>query len=372
MNVNATGIIFSNMHDEELHEITSFRTMGSLPFGGRYRIIDFALSNMHNSGIKSVGVITKSNYQSLIDHLKSGKEWDLLRKREGLFIFPPYGRLHSGFYKNKIEALYGVMTYIRKSKNDYIIITDCDVLCNMDWNLPLKYHIDQNADITVLYFNKGPDKFLSNNETVYLISPEGFVTDILINQNIKQSCCVGTNMWIIGKSFLETIIEDAVAHNLEDFERDILQKRINQYKIAAWEFDGYIRKINSISDFFLLNMDILNPSVREELFYKYGLIYTKIMDDIPTRYGNSAVVSNSLVANGCVIEGSVENSILFRNVRIGTGSNINNSVIMQGSQIGENVNLNYVIADKDVYFSDNRMLMGYELHPVYIKKGSIV
>ena len=373
MNINATGIIFSNMHDEELHEITSNRTMGSLPFGGRYRLIDFALSNMRNSGITSVGVITKSNYQSLIDHLKSGKEWDLSRKREGLFIFPPFGRLHSGYYKNKIEALYGIMTYIKKSKNDYIILSDCDVVCNIDWKAVLNYHIDKKADISVCYFRKNPDQYQqTSNETVYTISPDGYITDILINQKISEPCCVGTNMWIIGKHLLVKILDDSIAHNHDSFERDVIQKKINHYKMAAWECNGYIKKINSISDFFQGNMDILTPSIREDLFYKYGHIYTKILDDIPARYETTAEVSNSLIANGCVIEGNVQNSILFRGVRIGKGSKISNSIIMQGSEIGENVTLNYVLSDKEVTFQNNRMLMGYELQPIYIKKGSSV
>lgn len=372
MNINAAGIIFSNMHDEELHEITTCRTMGSLPFGGRYRLIDFTLSNMRNSGITSIGVITKSNYQSLMNHLGSGKEWDLSRKRGGLFIFPPFGRTNSGFYKNKIEALYGIMTFIKKSRFDYFIISDCDVICNMNWEPPLGYHISKNADITVIYCRKDSGQNQNHNETVYTISPDGFVTDLLIKQSLQEKSCIGTNMWIIGKELLEKVLEEAIAHNLEDFERDIMQKRITQYKIAAWEFDGYIKKINSLSDFFYANMDILNPIVRDELFYQYGHIYTKVQDDLPARYGNKAAVSNSLIADGCIIEGNVENSILFRGVQIGKNSKISNSIIMQGCKTGENVCLNYILADKNVVFNDNRMLVGYELLPTYIKEGSNV
>ncbi len=371
MSINAIGIIFSNMHDEEMHEITNCRTMGALPYGGRYRLIDFTLSNMHNSGITSVGVIAKSNYQSLLEHLGSGREWDLSRKRDGLFIFPPFSRLAAGIYKNKIEALNGIMTYIKKSKNDYAVITDCDAICNLNWELPLDYHITKKADIMVIYYRINPEREIKN-ETVYSVSPEGFVTDILIHQNIQRPCCIGTNMWIIKKNFLVSIIQDAVAHNLENIEKDIFQKKINQYKIAAWEFDGYIRKTNSICDFFQANMDILNPSIRDELFYKYGPIYTKVLDVVPAKYGDSAKVSNSLIADGCVIEGQVENSILFRGVKIGKGSKISNSIIMKDSKTGENVTLNYILADKNVVFNDNRMLMGCDLRPIYISKGSNV
>ncbi|MDF2540362.1 MAG: glucose-phosphate adenylyltransferase subunit GlgD [Herbinix sp.] len=372
MNINATGIIFSNVHDEELHEITSSRTMGSVPFGGRYRLIDFALSNMHNSGVTGVGVITKSNYQSLIDHVKSGKEWGLSRKRDGLFIFPPFGRLHSGYYKNKLEALSGIITFIQKSNHDYVLITDCDVICNMNWKEPLEYHIAKKADITVICYQSKAQNIPSGNQTIYSVNNQGFVEDIRIKQPAAENCSIGSNMWIIGRNFLETILHEATAHNLEDFERDIMQKRLNQYRIAAWKFSGYIQKINSIEDYFKINMDILNPMVRKDLFYSNGYIYTKVLDDIPVRYTNNAKVKNSLIADGCYIEGTVENSVLFRSVSIGKGSVINNSILMQGNTVKENVQLDYVISDKNVTFRDARKLMGYEKQPIYIRKGSEV
>jgi glucose-1-phosphate adenylyltransferase len=368
MNINATGIIFSNIHDEELHEITTCQTMGSLPFAGRYRLIDFALSNMHNSDIADIAVITKSNYQMLMEHLGSGKEWDLARKRGGLHIFPPFGLKNAGFYKNKIEALFGILSHINKTKSEYLMISDCDVICNMDWKKPFDYHIKKEADITIVYYRVNPNKDLAENESVYIVSPEGYATNILLNQKVQKECCIGTNMWIIAKSFFVRLIEDAAARNLENFERDILQKKVGEYKIAAWEFDGYIRKINSVKDFFYANMDILNPQIRNDLFGRYGSVRTKVHDDIPTRYGNSIHVSNTLVADGCLIEGNVENSILFRGVKIGKGSRIRNSIIMQNSIIGENVNLNYVLADQNVTFQDNRVLMGCDIHPVYLGK----
>lgn len=374
MSVNALGIIFSNMHDEELNELTKCRTMGSLPYGGRYRLIDFALSNMHNSGVTSVGVIAKNNYQSLIDHLGSGKEWDLSRKREGLFIFPPFGRYCSGFYKNKVEALYGIIDFIRKSKYEYVLLTDCDVVCNMNWNIPLDYHISKKADITIACFYKSPGGDSSNEktETIYSVSSDGFVTDILLGQKLQKKSCIGTNIWIIGKNQLETIIEDAMSHNFENIERDIFLKKLNSYKIAVWEFDGFIRKINSLNDFFHANLDILNSSIRKELFSKYGQINTKVLDDVPAFYGSSSYVSNSLIADGCFIEGIIENSILFSSVHVGKNSKISNSIIMQDSKIGESVKLDYVLADKKVIFNDNRLLVGYDLRPIYIKKGSNV
>lgn len=371
MSINATGIIFSNMHDEEMHEITNCRTMGALPYGGRYRLIDFPLSNMHNSGITNIGVIAKSNYQSLLEHLGSGKEWDLSRKRGGLFIFPPFGRLACGVYKNKIEAFYGIITYLKKTENDYFAITDCDTICNMNWEKPLNHHISQKADITLLYYRVNPEKEIPN-ETVYTLSDEGLITDIKTNQTVTGPSFIGTNMWIIGKSFLISLIEDAVAHNLESLERDILQKKINVYKIAGWEIDGYIRKTNSMTDFFHANLDLLESKNRDDLFSKNGPIYTKVLDYIPAKYGDTANVTNSLVSDGCTIHGLVENCILFRGVHIGKGSKISNSILMKNTRTGEGVTLNYVLADKEVLFNDNRVLMGCETHPLYISKGSKV
>ncbi|BCJ93010.1 glucose-1-phosphate adenylyltransferase subunit GlgD [Anaerocolumna cellulosilytica] len=369
MDINAAGIIFSNMHDEEMHEITNCRTMGALPFGGRYRLVDFALSNMRNSGLTSVGIVAKSNYQSLLEHLGSGKEWDLSRKRDGLFIFPPFSRLASGIYKNKIEALHGILSYIKKSKYDYILITDCDVICNLDWKAPLSYHISKKADVTVIYFKKQPGNE-KRSETVYTISKDGFVSDILIKQKVEEPCFIGTNMWIMEKNTLINMINDAVAHNLEDIERDIFQKRLNQFKIAAWEYKGYINKINSILDYYQANIDLLSPKVRKELFYKNAPIYTKVLDVVPAKYADTATVSNSLISDGCIIEGQVENSILFRGVHIGKGSAIKNSIIMKDSKTGNNVKLDYVIADKEVIFRDERIMVGCDTRPIYIGKGS--
>jgi glucose-1-phosphate adenylyltransferase len=371
MSINALGIIFSNMHDEEMQEITNCRTMGALPFGGRYRLIDFPLSCMHNSGITSVGVIAKSNYQSLIEHLGSGKEWDLSRKRDGLCVFPPFSRLSSGIYKNKIEALNGVITYIKKSRFEYVVITDCDIICNINWEKPLHYHISKNADITVLYCPIEPDSSLKS-ETLYTISQDGFVTDIRINQEIKEPSLVGTNMWIIKKEFLIHLINDAVAHNLEDIERDIIQKKLNQYRIAAWKVEGYVRKTNSIYSYFKANMDILNTSYKEDLFYKNGPIYTKVMDEYPTKYSDKANVTNCLIADGCTIEGQVENSIIFRGVTIGKGASVRNSIIMNGTNVGDNVSLDYVLSDKNVIFKENRKLVGCDSRPFYINKGSVI
>ena len=372
MSGKAFGIIFSNMHDESVPELTSKRTMGSVPYGGRYRLIDFVLSNMYNSGITKVGVITKSNYQSLMDHLGSGKEWDLSRKREGLFILPPFGRAQSGVYKSRIDALTGIRGFIHRSTSDYVVMSDCDTVCNLNYSIPLEYHIANRADITVICKNRHFDTGDSRDAVAYVSDQDGRVNEIMIEPQQNKDYDIGFNMWIVNKSFLENILDEAQSHSYQSWERDILQRGIQNHRIFAWRFDGYAGHVNTIQQFFRTNMDLLSSETRDDLFFKYGHIYTKVRDDVPAKYTDTARVCNSMIADGCMIEGEVENSVLFRGVSVGKGAKISNSIVMQGTKIDSNVKLNYVITDKDVFIKDNRILMGFDSYPLYITKGSVV
>ncbi len=184
-NNKVLGMIFANMHDVSVRDLTKERTIGSILFGGRYRMIDFPLSNMVNSGVDEVGVITKSNYQSLLDHLGSGREWDLARKKGGLHLLPPFGRVDSGMYRGRLEALYGVWNFVRNSSAEYVLLSDCDVITNIDYSPILKYHIDNEADITVVYAKNIISMEQAKNSTVYGINEEGRVTDVLIRPQIS-------------------------------------------------------------------------------------------------------------------------------------------------------------------------------------------
>lgn len=370
MALSAMGIIFSNIHNEDFNELTASESIGAIPFAGKYRLIDFSLSNMHNSDITNVNVIAKNHYQSLIRHLGSGKEWGLSRKKNGLLIFPPFSNTQSGYYGNQIEALYGILPHIRKSKCEHILITDCNVICKMDWRRPLEFHITKKADITIIYYNQveGSD----DRGTLYRISSEGYVEDISINQLISSNTSVGANMWIIGRELLVSLVEDAMAHSYVDIERDIFQRNLAKYCIAAWKYQGYIKMLNSLTDYYNASIDILNTAINKELFTMNGSIYTKNTDEVPTRYGKFAEVSNSIIADGCVIEGSVENSILFSGVYVGKGTRISNCILMKHTRAGENVKMSYVLADKNVEFSNNSELKGYEKKPLYIKAENIV
>ncbi len=371
-NKEVLGIIFSNMHDSMLRELTDRRTMGSVPFGGRYRLIDFTLSNLTNSGVGKIGVITKSNYQSLMDHLGSGKAWDLARKRDGLYILPPFGHASRGVYRGRIEALNGILPFIKRSKEKYVIMADCDVVFNMDLDKMLDYHIEKDAVMTVGYQNIELGNEQAKDAMVLELDDTKRITDVMVNPSIIGKCNVSMNVIIIDKGFLETLVREAISRSIYDFEGEVMNTVIHNSNAFGYEMDCYARKVDTILDFYRANMELLDPVVRGELFPENRPIYTKVRDEVPAKYGFNAKVSNTLVADGCVIEGEVENSILFRGVKVGAGAKVKNCVLMQDTVIGENCELSCVITDKDVVVRDGRMLMGYSSYPVCISKGSVI
>ena len=367
---NVVGLLFSNVHDERIRELTERRTMASVPFGGRYRLIDFPLSNMVNCGINKVGVITKSNYQSLMDHLGSGKAWDLSRKREGLYMLPPFGT-QSSISNSRVEALSSAKRFLTSSKEDYVLLSDCDMVGNIDFKETIAAHTANEADITIVYrCGKLPEKM--NNAGVYNIDPDGRVRDMLISPRVEGECNYGLNTILIKRDLLVKLVDDCVSRNLYDFQRDLLQRNIGNYRVYAYEFKGFLQVITSANTYFEANMALMLPQVRAQLFNPERPIYTKVRDDMPARYGLGSVASNSLIADGCQIEGEVENCVLFRGVKVGKGARLENCVIMQDSVIGEDCRLSYVITDKDVVIKPDRALMGFQSYPVFISKGSIV
>lgn len=366
------GIVFSDMHDHMLSELTEKRTMGSVPFGGRYRLIDFVLSNMVNSGISDVGVITKSNYQSLIDHLGTGREWDLSRKRGGLSILPPFGHAAAGIYRGRLEALGGVISFIHHSDAKYVLLADCDVVTNIDFTEAFKQHIERGADITVIYKRDVVANDQMMDTTILHLDENSMVNDVLIHPNIHEEDNVYLNFCIISKELLEKLVNEGASRSVYSFVQGILQSKCNRLRIYAWKFDGYSSKINSIRNYHKANMQLLEPEVRRQLFPRERPIYTKVRDEVPAKYGLSASAAGSMVADGSIIEGSMENSIIFRGVRIGKGAVVRNSILMQDTVVSENVTLDHVITDKNVVVREGRTLVGYETYPLVVSKNSIV
>lgn len=369
---NVLGLVFANMHDTTLGDMTKNRTMGSVMFGGRYRLIDFPLSNMVNSGISEVGVITKSNYQSLLDHLGSAREWDLARKKGGLYILPPFGNVESTLYRGRIEALYGAMSFIKHSRAKYVILSDCDVVTNIDYKPIVAAHIESGADITVVAHTGVYSSDDIKTSTVFNVDADKKVTSVLINPDISGTCTTSLNVFVMSMDFLIETVNDAMARGNVSFERNILQEKCRELKIKIYEYDNYFSKLNSPESYFKSNMALLEPENARKLFVPKRSIYTKVSDNAPVKYDLDSKVSNSLIADGCIIEGEVENSVLFRGVKVGKGAKVKNCILMQGTVVGDNAELNYLITDKNVSICENHILTSSPQYPMYVGKGASV
>lgn len=369
---NVLGLVFANMHDTTLGDMTKNRTMGSVMFGGRYRLIDFPLSNMVNSGISEVGVITKSNYQSLLDHLGSAREWDLARKKGGLYILPPFANVESTLYRGRIEALYGAMSFIKHSRAKYVILSDCDVVTNIDYKPIVAAHIESGADITAVAHTGVYSSDDIKTSTVFNVDADKNVTSVLINPDISGTCTTSLNVFVMSMDFLIETVNDAMARGNVSFERNILQEKCRELKIKIYEYDNYFSKLNSPESYFKSNMALLEPENARKLFVPKRSIYTKVSDNAPVKYDLDSKVSNSLIADGCIIEGEVENSVLFRGVKVGKGAKVKNCILMQGTVVGDNAELRYLITDKNVSICENHILTSSPQYPMYVGKGASV
>ena len=368
---NVLGIIYSNAYDSALHELTNLRTMGSVPFGGRYRLIDFPLSSMVNCGISKVGVITKSNYRSLMDHLGTGKPWDLSRKREGMYILPPFSSFNSGgVYRNRIEALHGSLNFISRSNEEYLIMCDCNVVCMPDYQQLLDAHTRTSADITIAYMHGRAPAL----EDVMTLSTEsdGRVVEVALDQKNAENADYSLNIYVMRKALLERLINEAVSLHLDNFEQDIIRRNLCSMRVFGYRFDGFSRTIDGLQSYYDISMDLLNRENRQALFSPEHPVYTKTGDDVPAKYGLGCDVKNSLIADGCVIEGEVTNSILFRRAHVAKGAKISNSIVMQDTFVGENAVLNCVITDKRAVIKPGRTLCGAENFPVFVGKEIVV
>ena len=365
----AVGVIFSNIHDDNIPELSHNRTMASIPFGGRYRLIDFALSNMVNAGITTVGIVTKYNYQSLIDHLGSGKEWDLARKDGGIILLPPFSDKSGKLYTNRLEALSSLMSFLNKRQEKYVVMSDCDSVAKFDISDVIAYHESKNADITmVTHFGeieRQSDYMLVNADE------DDRVNEVKINPHLTAGEQVEfyVNVMVVNRQFLLNLVEDTVTHGYTSFENDIIAKQLNSLKIYKYRFDGYYAGIDSMAAYYKRNMELLNKEVRDELFGARD-IYTKVRDSAPSKYGSEAVVRNSLISDGCEIEGTVENSILFRGVKVEKGAVIRNSIVMQDNIICAHAELDCVITNKNVVVGTRRKLSGCDSLPYFIQKGT--
>ncbi len=370
------GIVYTTKDDLTLRELTSQRAVAAIPVAGRYRIIDFVLSNLVNSGVRNVGIIAQRNYHSLMDHIGSGKEWDLHTRNNGLFMLPPFlTRENGGEYSGMVEALRANFDYLRRSQQKYAIVTNSDAIMNTSFEPMIKQHIDTGADITLMYRKLTPNDLdvahtSKNSHSFIDVAEDGTVVEMEVNPNAASFDNLYTEVFIIKRTLLIHLIDQAISHGAKSMSQDVLRPYIQSgaLKIMAYRMEGYYRRIETIKSYFNFNLDLLNYDVRKELFGSKP-VYTKTRDDVPAIYRAGAQVKNSLVADGCVIEGTVENCILFRGVHVARGANLKNCIIMQDGYIEEFVELENVILDKSVTVRSHGRMVGQRQYPIVIGKG---
>lgn len=365
------GLVFANKNDDLLPELTDHRSMASVPFGARYRLVDFAISNLVCAGAKTVGLITKENYRSLMDHIGSGIYWDLDRKSGGLYFLPPYSSRNVKRYSGSIDALAGAREFIERCYTDCIAMCNADLAANVDIAAALDRHFSTGADVTVVYqYGKVP---VNHGDTMLLTRGENDrITHIDFNRQGGFNAEYGLGVTIIGRELLLSLIDEAYSSELRSLNCDVFAKKVNQLKIYGFMHKGFAAVMDGTESYYNANMKLLETSERRCLFDPSRPVLTKTRDGMPTRYGIRADVCNSLIADGCVIEGTVKNSILFREVKVEKGAVVEDCILMQGTTVSANAHLSRVISDKNAVIGSNMVLKGNDGKCFFVKKNQIL
>lgn len=371
-NADALGIIFPNSYDNLVPELVTERLMASIPFAGRYRMIDFILSSMVNSGIDNISIIVRQNYHSLMDHLGAGREWDLTRKNGGLNIVPPFAEKNVKVYNGRVEALASVLRFLKNQKEKYVVMADTNIAVNFNFSAFLDAHIKSGADVTIAYTEQEiPESMLQSEPDsrgfYYTLDLENDrVSNIKINSHASGVQNLSMNIYVIERELLIDQITQATVRGYVYYERDILSPHLVTLNVQGYKYEGYNARISGMRGYFEENMKMLDDANVDALFA--NPIYTKIRDDNPTRYIPGSKVKNVMAADGCVIEGEVENSILFRGVKVGKGAKVKNCVLMQDTVIEAGADIEYVISDKNVVITEGKELKGTDTFQVFVEK----
>ena len=368
------GLIYTGENDARLRELTVTRAIAAMPVAGRYRVIDFLVSSMVNGGMKNIGVITQKNYNSLMDHLGSGKEWDLHGKNNGLHILPPFlTRENVGLYPGLLDALRSNNNFFIRSKQETLVLSNSNIIYNAHLDELVQYYRDTEADITLLYTT---DQSMKRDEygTYLALDDQGNVTDLEVQPTHPSYDNVYMQVMVIKRELIKDLVDKAVSHGLHSMERDIILRLVQSKsaRINAYEYKGKAWQIDSVQSYFRFNMDILDPKMRKGLFREDLPVYTKVRDEMPACYGDDSTVINSLIADGCQIEGTVENSVLFRGVKIAAGAHVRNCIIMQDGQVHEGAYIENCILDKQAVIKRNSKLIGPEAYPIVIGKDVVI
>lgn len=367
----AVGVILAGGSGRKLGELTKMRATTAMPVGGSYRAIDFTLSNMANTGLSKVAVITQYNSRSLLDHLSSSKWWDLGRKQGGLFIFTPYRSAESSsWYRGTADSLYQNISFLKRSNEKYVVIASGDQVYRMNYEKIIDYHEEQKADITMVCRNlEGKDLrdygVIEMDENMNLIEFEEKPLE-------PKGNTINLGIYVIQRTLLIKMLETIIADERYDWVKDVIIRYRKQLKIKCYMFEGYWSNINSIESYYSTNMDFLDKDVRDLFINKYPYIETKPKDEPPAKYNFGAKVKNSITGSGCILNGTLEHSVLFRKVYTGENSIIRNSIIMEGSYIGNNCVIENAILDKEVVVSDGKQIIGTKDNLVIIGKGAVI
>ncbi len=370
--MKAIGIILAGGNNKMMRELSNKRAIAAMPVAGSYRSIDFALSNMSNSRIQKVAVITQYNARSLNEHLSSSKWWDFGRKQGGLFVFTPTITADSSYwYRGTADSLYQNLHFLKSSHEPYVVIASGDGVYKLDYNRVLEYHIEKKADITMVV-KKMDDRSEINRYGLVSMTDEGRVTEIDEKPLETNLSTVSTGIYIVRRRLLIELIEKAAEEDRHDFVRDILIRYKNIKKIYAYKMDTYWSNISTVDSYYKTNMDFLKRDVRNYFFKEYPDIYTKIDDLPPAKYNFGANVKNSLVSSGCIINGCVENSVLFKKIYIGNNSVVKNCIILNDAYIGDNSYIENCIIESGStikansrYVGENGPMIVVEDNPIY-------
>ena len=365
---NVLGLL--NLHEKKtlIRELANDRPVEMIPFAGRYRLLDFSLSSMVNSGIRNVGILLPEKSRSVLDHVRSGKDWDLARHHGGLVYLPP-AKNDSRRRDGDLKDMYYNLDFVEHTLTDYVLIAEANFIYNMDYHMIMESHQASRADISLVFSRAAGE---GENGVVLESDDDGVVTDIAECQKVYRDQKLYLGICFMKRSLFADLVRNTFDRGGTDFLLDGVIRKIKQYKINAVEHTGYAREINSIASYYEASMNLFDMSLFKALFHRKHLIATKTKDKSPVHYHESAVVKNSLIANGCEIEGEVENSIIFRGVKVARGVKIRNSIIMQSSLLEENALVEYVICDKNVVISKDKWLRGAPNYPLIVGKNIVI
>ena len=369
--MNVMGIIFTN--DATMGELTNKRTIASIPFGGRYRQVDFALSNLACAGVRHIGIIARQNYQSLMNHIGDGEEWGLELEEGGLEFLTPYAQTAVGTYRGKLESVAQAMDFLEYGEEDELVVMiDSAVLSNVDLKAVIDAHVASGKDVTVV-----TKAGICNGEKkidLALKVEDGEIKDMVVDYVAPADYVASMDIFVLSKKFLMKSVKEMIARDKFHMDRDLVMGGWNRgvVSVNTYAFEGVAMFNESIEEYFGNSLSLIKKCVRDDLFNGAHPIYTKVRDRVPTYYGEGSEIENCLIADGCMIEGEIEDSVLFREVTVGKGAEIENCIVMIDAVIGEGAELKYAILDKNVTVTPGAKLIGTKKNPIIVKRGETV